>query len=210
MRRFSFIKGNALYALVPLLFMIILTNGCATVISGKTQQMTFNSEPAGAKVTISGRQIGLTPITTVLDRKKDQVLVIEKEGYKPVTMQLTTSLNSWFWGNILIGGLIGSTTDGITGSVNEYAPSQYFVPLTPIEEKKANLEINKKIFAMMNYDKLVKELFTEPGEYTKAFIILMGVEEGKEGVVINKMRDIAKTTNNGLVFAEKVTVISTN
>jgi len=172
--------------------------------------MTFNSEPAGAKVTISGRQIGLTPTTTVLDRKKDQVLVIEKEGYKPVTMQLTTSLNSWFWGNILIGGLIGSTTDGITGSMNEYAPSQYFVPLAPIEEKKANLEINKKVFAMMNYDRLVKELFTEPGEYTKALMVLMGVEEGKEGVMINKMRDIAKTTSNGLVFAEKVTVISAN
>jgi hypothetical protein len=57
--------------------------------------------------------------------------VFSKDGYKPVTMELTTTLDPWFWGNIVLGGFIGSTTDYINGSVNEYSPSQFFVTLTP-------------------------------------------------------------------------------
>ena len=188
----------------------MITQGCATIISGKTQQMTFNSEPDGANVVINGRQIGKTPITTQLNREKNQSITFEKEGYKPVTMQLTTALNSWFWGNILIGGLIGSTTDGITGSVYEYSPSQYFIPLKTLDEKKANLYINRKLFILMNYDCLVKEIYSEPGEYTRSLIILMGVGKDQEKHFVNTMKNIALTTNNILTFSEKVTGISTN
>lgn len=195
---------------VLILTAIVFLQGCASIISGKTQQVTFNSEPDGANVIITGRQIGKTPITTQLDRAKDQTLTFEKEGYKPVTMQLTTTLNSWFWGNILIGGLIGSTTDGITGSVYEYAPSQYFVPLKPVEEKKANLEINKKIFVMMNYNQLVKEIFSVKGEYTKTLFILMGIDKEKEDDYLIELRGIAMTADNGLVFAERVAAMSIN
>lgn len=172
--------------------------------------MTFNSEPDGANVVISGRQIGKTPITTQLDRVKDQTLTFEKEDYKPVTMQLTTTFNSWFWGNILIGGLIGSTTDGITGAIYEYAPSQYYIPLKPLNEEKTNIEINKKIFVLMNYNKLINELYSGRGEYTDALFILMLVEKDNEKYMINKIKDIAKTTNDPLVFADKVTSISVN
>lgn len=203
-------KGYGSCGWLMLIVMFIVTNGCASIISGNKQQVTFNSEPQGANVTVSGRQIGVTPVTTSIDRKKDQTLVFEKDGFKPATMQLTTTLNSWFWGNIVLGGLIGSTTDGLSGAYIEYAPSQYLVPLVPVAEKKANLEINKKLFVLMNYDKLVKELYTEPGEYTKTFIILNGIEEVKENHFINKMREIAKTTDNALVFADKVTAISAN
>ena len=195
---------------VLILTAIVFLQGCASIISGKTQQVTFNSEPDGANVIITGRQIGKTPVTTQLDRAKDQTLTFEKEGYKPVTMQLTTTLNSWFWGNILIGGLIGSTTDGITGSVYEYAPSQYFVPLKPVEEKKANLEINKKIFVMMNYNQLVKEIFSVKGEYTKTLFILMGIDKEKEDDYLIELRGIAMTADNGLVFAERVAAMSIN
>ena len=195
---------------VLILTAIVFLQGCASIISGKTQQVTFNSEPDGANVIITGRQIGKTPITTQLDRAKDQTLTFEKEGYKPVTMQLTTTLNSWFWGNILIGGLIGSTTDGITGSVYEYAPSQYFVPLKPVEEKKANLEINKKIFVMMNYNQLVKEIFSVKGEYTKTLFVLMGVDKEKEDDYFIELIGIAMTADNGLVFAERVAAMSIN
>lgn len=193
-----------------LLTVFVFLQGCASIISGKTQQVTFNSEPDGANVIITGRQIGKTPVTTQLDRAKNQTLTFEKEGYKPVTMQLTTTLNSWFWGNIVLGGLIGSTTDGITGSMYEYAPSQYFIPLKPVEEKKANLEINKKIFVMMNYDQIINEIFSVKGEYTKTLFVMMGVEKEKEYDYLIKLRSIAMTTDNGLVFSEKVTAMSVN
>jgi uncharacterized protein YceK len=195
-----------------ILTVFVFLQGCASIISGKTQQVTFNSEPSGATVIITGRQIGKTPVTAQLDRAKDQTLIFEKEGYKPVTMQLTTTLNSWFWGNILFlyGGPIGSTVDGITGSVYEYAPSQYFIPLAPVEEKISNIEINKKIFIMMNYDQLVKEIFSVKGEYTETLFVMMGVGKEKESDYLIKLRNMAMTTDNGLVFAEKVVTMSIN
>ena len=210
MEKNLFIKYNSLFGWMSLIFLLLLANGCASIIDGKQQEMTFNSEPDGAKITINGRQIGTTPMTTSIDRKKDQTLLIEKEGYKPVTMQLTTTLNGWFWGNILLGGVIGSTTDGISGAYVEYAPSQYYIPLTQIGDNNASLKIETKLFTMINYDKIVKELFTEPGEYTKALFALMEIKEEEESLVISQMRDLAISTNNVLVFAEKVKTISRN
>ena len=40
-------------------------------------------------------------------------------------------MNPWFFGNIVIGGLLGSTTDGVSGAINEFSPDQYFVTLSP-------------------------------------------------------------------------------
>src|SRR5260221_7059201 len=91
--------------------------GCATIMSGSSQDLSFNSSPDGATVTVGGRIIGKTPITTRLGKESGQTLVFEKDGYKSITMRLETSLDGWFWGNIVLGGVIGSTTDGITGAV---------------------------------------------------------------------------------------------
>jgi len=120
--------SNWLVILLCLLFI----QACATIISGKSQEMTFTSEPEGVTVTVVGRAIGKTPCTVRLDKEKGRTVTFEKEGYKPRTMALTTTLDSWFWGNIVLGGLIGSTTDGISGAVHEYSPSQYFITLSPI------------------------------------------------------------------------------
>lgn len=203
--------SGKLFCCLALLFaLVLLTSGCASIIKGSKQEMTFNSDPNGAKVTINGKVIGVTPITTSIDRKSEQVVVFEKEGYKQAKMPLSTTINPWFWGNILIGGLIGSTTDGFSGAYCEYSPNKYYIPLEPMEEKKANLKINKKIFVIMNYHQLVKELSGEPGEYTKALMILMGVEKSQQDGVLDQIRGIAKTSDNGLVFAERITAISNN
>lgn len=93
--------------------------GCASIISGSKQQMTFQSTPEGATVSVNGRLVGKTPISIQLDKKSGQSLEFKKDGYQPVTMELTTHLDGWFWGNIILGGFIGSTTDGISGAFHE-------------------------------------------------------------------------------------------
>lgn len=110
---------------------ILAVTGCASIMSGTTQTVSFQSSPEGATVTVNGRIIGKTPISTALKKEKGQTLIFSLDGHKPVTLQLTTSLDPWFWGNIVLGGFIGSTTDGLNGAVNHYTPSQYYVTLTP-------------------------------------------------------------------------------
>lgn len=91
-----------------------LFSGCATIVSGTDQKLTFDSEPEGATVTVAGRVLGKTPLTVEVDKDKNLALTFEKEGYKTYTTQLSTSLEPWFWGNIVIGGLVGSTTDSLS------------------------------------------------------------------------------------------------
>ena len=61
----------------------------------------------------------------------NQALVIRKEGYKEFSTTMSTTLNGWFFGNIVLGGLPGSTTDAATGAMHEYAPNQFLVALEP-------------------------------------------------------------------------------
>ena len=94
----------------------ICLGGCASIISGKSQEVSFDSQPDGVTVDVNGKVLGKTPFTVTIARKSDQSITFTKDGYKPTTMRLETSINGWFWGNIVIGGLLGSTTDGLSGA----------------------------------------------------------------------------------------------
>lgn len=107
----------------------ILFSGCSTIINGKTQALTITSEPIAAKVSINGNQICETPCTQQINRGKDTLVMIEKEGYKSQTINPSTNMEGWFWGNIILGGVVGSTTDISTGSAYQYNPNTYHVNL---------------------------------------------------------------------------------
>ena len=130
--------------------------GCATMVDGSTQKMSFQTTPEDVVVTlirpineggdywaekdkqgqrktmsvdVERRILGKTPFTLALDRAEGQSVVFSKEGYTPVTMSLTTTTNPWFWGNIFFGGLFATTTDSTSGAIYEYEPSQFLVTL---------------------------------------------------------------------------------
>lgn len=99
--------------------------GCATIVDGKTQQVSITSVPEGAEVLVNGATIGKTPMTYALQRGEGTVLTVKKEGYATIDRTLNTELNSMFWGNIIFGGVFGSTTDSSTGASIEYSPGQF-------------------------------------------------------------------------------------
>ncbi|WP_353221673.1 PEGA domain-containing protein [Salinisphaera sp. C84B14] len=126
---FGMIKGASTAA--TLLLAASLSSGCATIASGTDQNVSFDSEPEGATVRVAGKVIGQTPVSARLDKKDDQTVSFEMDGYRTVSQSMTTKTDPWFFGNILIGGLFGSTTDFASGAVYEYSPDQYFVTLPP-------------------------------------------------------------------------------
>ena len=77
-----------------ILSILILTSSCATIMTGKTQEVTFDSEPQGAEVTVNGRVIGKTPTTIQLDKKTDQSVSFKLEGYKTQTRTLETKVSA--------------------------------------------------------------------------------------------------------------------
>lgn len=105
--------------------------GCATIIDGADQKMTFDSSPSGATVKINYKPIGVTPLYDIkVDRSdKDSTLSIEKEGYKKQEVNMKAQTNStWFW-DIALLSLLSTTVDVVTGATHEYEKDKYFVEL---------------------------------------------------------------------------------
>lgn len=200
--------------LLSLVVCLVAFGGCASLVSGGSQAVTFNSVPDGATVTVNGLVIGKTPITTTIKKKSGQSLVFSKDGYKPITMQLETRMNGWFWGNIVFGGLIGSTTDGLSGAVNEYSPSQYMVSLQPDGsgslESKTAIEPRQKVkeFILISYKNIQSDLSKGEGEYLSSLLELLKVPREDKAEAVKKLKALSEVYTNILEFADRVTDLS--
>jgi len=115
-------------------FALLFTTGCSTIINGKRQIVSINSNVAGAQVTVNGMPVGQTPFAGQVERSSKAIVQLSKEGYVTKTMTMDTTFEPIFWGNIISGGFIGSTTDGVSGAMYKYAPATIQVDL----EKKPN------------------------------------------------------------------------
>jgi hypothetical protein len=99
--------------------------GSASIISGTSQAMNFNSYPEGATVKIDGKTICKTPCTQVVDKHSGTTLIFEKDGYQSRQMIMSEKVNIL----TLLGGLFGTTTDSSTGALWEYTPNNYYIEL---------------------------------------------------------------------------------
>ena len=55
----------------------LMMTSCATIVSGTTQKVSFNSTPANASIFINEVEVGKTPFQTKLERNKDHNVVIK-------------------------------------------------------------------------------------------------------------------------------------
>jgi len=113
----------------------IVAAGCATIMKGTDQEIRVNSTPVGAKVTIKtmgGVQVyeGLTPVKAKIPRKNEYTVTVALEGYKEVTSNIThESIEGWFWGNLICGGVIGIVVDVVNGAMHHLGPEEISVVL---------------------------------------------------------------------------------
>jgi hypothetical protein len=197
-----------------LLCLGVIGSGCATIVGGgSTQEVNFQSQPEGALVSLNGTVIGKTPMAVTLKRQSEQTLAFSKDGYQTQTMQMTTSMNPWFWGNILIGGLLGSTTDGVSGAVHEYVPGKYFVTLPPIgaisvlsvptlSPPPAGDQAKVKEFIVLEYSNICKDLSKGSGEYLNTMLVLLNIRQEFQSSAVSKMRSNAQIYHDIPSFAD--------
>jgi hypothetical protein len=187
----------------------VTASGCATIVDGSSQPVTFNSEPNRAKIFLNGTQVGVTPLTLQVQRSKTTVVVAKKEGYEEQQIPLQTKLNGYFWGNILCGGFLGSTIDYASGSMVEYSPNMYFLSLEPIRKSEADvfrLSEEKKVrqFILVNHAHLAQDLAMGKGEYLLSLYDLLAVKETPRREVIQRLRVLAAAHRDPPSFAEAV------
>jgi hypothetical protein len=117
-------KRKSLVSLALLAVFGLGMSGCATIIDGTRQKISFSSNPSNAEVVVDGRLVGKTPLTEDLKRKHTHSVKISLEGYHPYELTIIKKVNSWVWGNIVFGGFIGLGIDALTGGLYELTPTQ--------------------------------------------------------------------------------------
>jgi hypothetical protein len=140
-----------------------LTLGCASIISGKRQDVMITSAPPGAQATVlrlmpapsapaeegaaepatpppapPSVQVAQTrtPGSVLLQRNEDYLVRVELEGYAPLEVKLTRATNWWVLGNGLfglIGVAIGLAVDYGTGAAWRLTPDPLDVVLEAVK-----------------------------------------------------------------------------
>ena len=213
MKTFNKFKSVFLFGLA-LLALMISHYGCATILGDSNQVISVDSNVPGAEVFLNGKAIGETPLSTTVPKEADAKLEVKKEGYQSQTLEMTTSLTGAFWGNILIGGLLGSTTDQATHSAYEYDPGSYQIDLIPEQASQGELnslmaEANLRRFILYNYTQIIREASSERGEHLDALsgLLLLKTDKEKSDLAANLFKFYGENSNPP-EFAEKILVLA--
>lgn len=122
---------------ISIFTLVLVVSGCASIIDGKHQNVNLVPSTSG-KVTAtvvspSGVQEVTLPTVIHTERSKEDIIVKieESDCYEESTQTVQSNVNPVILGNIITGGLFGSTTDFATGAAWEY-------------DKSAIVYVNKK------------------------------------------------------------------
>lgn len=123
-----------IYLSFTILITVLIFTSCATIFKGSSQDISIKSTPDKANIvikTMGGVEVytGVTPTTTSLSKKREYLVTIKLDGYKESTVQITQSLQGWFWGNLLCGGVIGMIIDYTSGSMWDLEPESINISL---------------------------------------------------------------------------------
>jgi hypothetical protein len=153
-------------------------SGCATIAKGTSQSITVSTNVEGAEVFLDGVLIGRTPFVGPVKKNKSQ-LRIELDGYRTETLQLSKSLDPMFWGNIIIGGTLGSITDFASGAAYQYAPAAYQVDLQRGDQSDEDFrhEVAVRKFSMLFIDEIASDLSNGGGDYLEALVHIIAAPE---------------------------------
>jgi uncharacterized protein YceK len=101
----------------------VAMSGCASIMTAEQQSINVTtSSNKSVEVTVDDKTITAPGMVTVLRDGKDKVVKTTSSSCDSVT-PIKKTVTPVFFGNIVIGGLLGSTTDGVTGKMWDYEDS---------------------------------------------------------------------------------------
>ena len=110
---------------------LAMLSGCASIVSGTSQEITITSSPPGADCVVSRQGMMLQQVTTpasptVQRNRHDLSVACSKSGYVTATQFNNSGVEPWLFGNIFIGGLVGLMIDFSTGAESRYDNAMAF------------------------------------------------------------------------------------
>ena len=127
----NFIKMTHKYINLSAILMtsVFLFSSCASIVTKSSYPLSINSSPSNAQVSITdktGKEIflGNTPATVKLKAgagffsKAEYQVKFSSPGYNDKIVPVIFKLDGWYFGNILLGGLVGMLIiDPATGAM---------------------------------------------------------------------------------------------
>ena len=117
------------------LMMIIGTTfiftSCATILSGTSDEIRFDSDPEGASIMLDGLKLGKTPATVTIKRPGfgNKEITLKLDGYEDRSFMLQKEFNTMAICNL--ASWPGWVIDILTGSVMKYSKKNYDLDLNP-------------------------------------------------------------------------------
>jgi hypothetical protein len=132
---------------------VLLNTSCASIISKSTYPLSVSTSPSDAQIVIidkKGNEIykGTTPAKVDLKSgsgffgKAAYSVKISKNGYESKTIPVHFKLDGWYFGNLLIGGVLGMLIiDPATGAMYKLETKYINENLSPQTASTDNLTI---------------------------------------------------------------------
>jgi hypothetical protein len=98
------------------LLVLISMSGCATVLKGSNEKVSFTTDPGGAEIYINGQYMGKTPLQVNLRSKDVYSIEFRKQGYEPKMVQLNSRVGLGWVVLDVISGFVPVIIDAITGN----------------------------------------------------------------------------------------------
>ena len=124
-------------------------SGCSSIVSDSNYAVAINSVPTGAQFVVTNKagqsvQSGVTPSTITLRagagffQGETYTVTMKKEGFSDKLYTLDSTIDGWYFGNILIGGLVGLlVVDPATGAMFKL-PNRLDVSLDKSDSEQAS------------------------------------------------------------------------
>src|SRR3954470_14972947 len=105
-----------------------LLSGCATIFTGTTDTLRFDSNVGGVRLTVDGRYEGELPLTIDMSRNfmggKQFMAKFERQGYATQEFQLSREFNTVAILDISCT-IISGGVDVLTGAMMRFSPHDY-------------------------------------------------------------------------------------
>lgn len=114
------------FVCIAALLCIASLSACSTIIEGRSQQITVNTNPPGASCNVLRQDVSIgtinpTPGTLYIEKTKYDINIkCDKPGYQTATYLNHSGVAGATFGNIVAGGLIGWGIDSASGADNKY------------------------------------------------------------------------------------------
>ena len=118
--------------ILTVLACMTFTTGCATMFGNGNKTIQINSEPSGARVTINGNQIGVTPLQyTVPSSKMNRpgFISIQKDGYETAGQEINSEFQ--LIAILNTANIICWAVDFFTGNLFSIENNQLVIHLQP-------------------------------------------------------------------------------